>query len=319
MKNKNKANKVTEATGETSTANNVETIETEEVVIEQTDVTVLDTPSDITEVQATERVCSTHGGDALPLTTDNFSPTANGSTGGFSTICKRCRVAASKKWTDERADLRAEQVKAVRYSNLGIPVLRPSAKGWTPETVLMTLAYTVMPDGSFELGEVEGGVFHPSRVADEVYAEMKAEKKAASDQRKADAEAQAKIESDQRKADRLAAKQAKEAQALIDRENAKAIRDEERKTRETQRAAQALADKKEKDRIRNEKVKEKARLALEVAEKTRIEKENKAKEKVRLALIATQEAEAKKEAQRIAALEASQKAVLNSLTKTANA
>lgn len=231
-------------TAKTSKATkSVAVVETESVEVEPTEAVVMDTPNDITAAEPTEQVCSVHGGDPLPINADNFSPLQ---TGGFRKICKPCQTAKANEWTSERADLRKAQALAVKYVNAGIPVLKPSAKEWTPETVLMTIPYSTL-DGKIVPEGTEGATFVPARVASEVYAEFVQARTDAREAKKAEQEATAKLEREARAAERAETKRLNDEKKAED----KRIADEARAKRREEKALEA-SNKAEADRLERE-------------------------------------------------------------------
>lgn len=195
---------------------------------------VLDAKADITEVieevvtstiQEGYAVCSTCK-DAKEQVGANFSPMAKG---GFRNICKPCQTQASGAWTTKRADYRKQYQRANQLINLGIPALVPNARTWSEGDVIMTLEYT------------RNGETFPSRIAEEVYAEMKqsqadsrAETKAQIEsqnaelkQQRADARAEAKEQRDNEKAEAKANRVAERAEAKTQRDAERAEQAEE--------------------------------------------------------------------------------------------
>ena len=263
------------------------------------DEVVLDAKSDIT--QGVTMVTCTECGIEKEQTTENFSRLkgADGTpaTGKFRNICKPCQTAASIAWTTRRKDYREVYQRAVRYRDqLGIPALTPNAKDWKAGDPIMTVAYTD-----------KNGVFHESRNADEVYAEMKQAQAEARETLKAQrAEAQAEA-----KAQRAEAR----AQAKLERESAQAeakeLRAKERAEAKAQRA-EAKALKAEELRVeREEKAKvraqERAEAIAKKAEETRLARETKAQERAETARLKAEakanEAIAKAEAKSNEAME----------------
>lgn len=149
------------------------------------------------------------GTKPLALNAENFSPLEKG---GFSDICKPCRVVISNEWTSrpEIKAMREVQTTARKYQGLGIPVLVPSAKGFDASAPLMTIPhYTdkttgeLLPDAD---ENTKNTVFHPAVEAkplyDAIIADRKATKDAERDAKKADADKAKETAKAERKAER---------------------------------------------------------------------------------------------------------------------
>ena len=249
----------------TKATKSVEVAEVEALpTIEATDEVVLDAPSDVTAVAEGNVVCSPCGVEK-EQSVANFSPMAKG---GFRNICKPCQTQASLAWTTKRADYRKQYQRAIQLINLGIPAIVPNAKDWVSGDVIMTVAYTD-----------KNGVEIPSRVAEDVYAEMK--------QAQADARAERKAELDAQNADLKAQRQAEraelKAQRDADRETAKANRLAERAElkaqRDAERAEKAETAKAEREAKAVERANERAVKMAEKAEQARADREAKAVER----------------------------------------
>lgn len=259
--------------------------ETVETAITPTDEAVLTPSADITAVVETTRVCARHGGEALELNDTNFSPLQSG---GFAPNCKPCNVIISKEWTSrpEVAEMRKVQARARQLTTqYGIPVLVPSAKGFDINTALplMTIEHTVMPDGSFVIGQVEGGEYHPSVDAESIYTAQVEAKKAERQARQAELDRQAKLESDKRKADREAKRIQREADAKVAKEKADADREAKKAKRELDNAEKARLAKEEKAQKALVRQAESAQKALDKKAKADADREAKAAERLRLA------------------------------------
>lgn len=268
--------------------------------VEITDEVVLDAKSDITAVEAVEtatserdHVCSISGVKAefdADGNCTNFSRLQNGK---LRSICKAEQTKASIAWTTKRADYRKDYQRAVHYQSMGIPALTPDAKTWVAGQPIMTVEYTD-----------KNGVTHPSRNADEVFAEMKQAQAEARQALLAERAEQVSIAKAQRAEARAEAKAIRDAEKA----EAKAVRDAERAERKAEKAQeralkaeQAKADREAKAVARAEARAERITLKAQEAQKAREAKAIERAEATRLkaeakALEIAQKAEAKQSA-----------------------
>jgi hypothetical protein len=256
-----KSNKKGVATKATET---VEVAEVETPVIEVSEDVVLDAPSDITAVADGNVVCSACNVEK-EQTVANFSPMAKG---GFRNICKPCQTQASLAWTTKRADYRKDYQRAIQLINLGIPAIVPNAKDWVSGDVIMTVAYTD-----------KNGVEIPSRVAEEVYAEMKQAVADARAERKAELDAQNAELKAQRQAERAELKAQRDAERAEAKEQRQAERAELRAQRDAERAEKAEQAKADREAKAVERANERAVKNAEKAETARLAREAKAVER----------------------------------------
>lgn len=210
-------------------------METENATTEVAAETVASTP----ETLPTEQVCSSHGGDPLPLNDSNFSPLR---TGKFSTVCKPCRALKANEWTTRRKDYRKAFHTARRAAQLHkLDVIMPNAKTWQAGDVIMLRDGRTLDSALTEINSARVATREANRLARETaQANEKATKAAAREAKRAEREAAAQaaaLVTAENKRLKAEARAAKLAQAETEKAARQAERDEKRAIKQAEVAA----------------------------------------------------------------------------------